>query len=214
MDRSSPPRTAWPCAVAAILFLTPFAFAQSSSSSTGSASPTESSRSPATPAERRTGALVNVYFLLIAVGILVCYIVYWILNRRRKEKIARRDGQWRSSVAGRASHPDSRTARHQWTTYSDWRRRRDGPDSARVHPEDEEASGLDRWGQAPPPYKPRDPPTALLQGQHADAGVGQDAERRPSSLEQHPSVVIPLRTLSNPGALPKYEDVTRPGRDG
>ncbi|KZF18931.1 hypothetical protein L228DRAFT_271565 [Xylona heveae TC161] len=156
-------------------------------------------------AQGQRDGLLNYYFLLLAILIIIIGVAYWVFHRRRKNKVARVRNSGQNALA---RDLDGWAPRSRWI-YGGWRGVMGG--NAR-HEE-----GLDEHGEAPPPYQPRGTHSSTTHGESAECIYqnprdhesfhhdGSTTDRRPSAS----TVSIPLRTLSRDGLErrpPDYEE--------
>ncbi|KAI9786361.1 MAG: hypothetical protein M1816_008022 [Peltula sp. TS41687] len=126
------------------------------------------------PHAQRDASLVNVYFLLLGLFILVVIFGWWAFHRRKKRKIAMLQDIGRSALV---RDLEGWAGTRRWI-YGGWRGIGAGSGgNNRRSPEE----GLDANGEAPPPYKP----PAAIEPENSQVLVG-DGHRRNDSMPPPP----------------------------
>ncbi|KAI9753343.1 MAG: Protein kinase [Chaenotheca gracillima] len=143
---------------------------------------------PPTPDQQRNGSIVNLYFLILAGAILLAFLAYWVVHRRKKEKQARSRNTGQRALARDIEG---------WVGQRRWRQ---GHRWAGTDPGPRMEEGLDERGEAPPPYQPP-----------ADASSTTELNpqsNRNTSGQAVPTdgLSIPLSTFAQPGRVPQYGD--------
>ncbi|SLM36266.1 hypothetical protein LPUS_00568 [Lasallia pustulata] len=144
-------------------------------SSTGVPAPTGYGAPSTNLQQGRNTGILNYYFLLLAIFIVVIALGYCILIRRRKRKVARSRSTGQNALA---QDLEGWAGTRRWG-HNRWR-------SSGVH-EPRAEEGLDDRGEAPPPYMPGEPSPV-----HLDAGNSSSGYNAP----------IPLQTMERDAAKP------------
>lgn len=137
--------------------------------------------SPSEPPNETRESLMNYYFLILAAfGVLVVVLLYWLRQKRLKQKARlRMTGQ-----TALARDLDGWGGGRRWVYGGYWR---PNPNATAARREE----GLNENGEAPPPYEPK-----------TDAAVVVD-ERTGLPRDSATGVTIPMRTLSR-GAVESH----------
>ncbi|MCJ1340427.1 hypothetical protein MMC09_005723 [Bachmanniomyces sp. S44760] len=99
--------------------------------------------------------IVNYYFLLIVIALVIAALLYWVWIRRRRRRNAHQPGT--GSGSGHTRDPGYHRASARLQTMG-WPTRGHGSGRHGRHSLEE---GLDELGQAPPPYVPGQPPPVV-----------------------------------------------------
>lgn len=151
-----------------------------------------------TDREQRDGSLVNVYFLLIGVGVILVVVVYYFYHKRRMRKSARVQDRGRNALARDVEG---------WVSQRRWLPGGHSGSTSRTSRTEE---GLNERGEAPPPYERRSSPQAVS-GSHGDSRAGSSADGAPIPLAELPSRPAPALHATH-DAPPKYETLVADSR--
>ncbi|KAI9755205.1 MAG: hypothetical protein M1815_005143 [Lichina confinis] len=148
---------------------------------------------PAVPTDReqRDGSLVNVYFLLIGIGVVLVVVVYYFYHKRRMRKSARAQDRGRNALARDVEG---------WVSQRRWLPGGRSTSASRTSRTEE---GLNERGEAPPPYQRGSSPQAGS-GSHSDSRGDSSADGTPIPLANLPARPAPA-LLATHDAPPKYD---------
>ncbi|KAL8927075.1 MAG: hypothetical protein Q9208_002621 [Pyrenodesmia sp. 3 TL-2023] len=131
-------------------------------------------------------SILNYYFLLLALLIIILGIIYLSYAKRHRQKIARSRQSGQRALARDVE---------RWGGGSPWgpARVRHPRVSPRHHPRRDE--GLDERGEAPPPYVPKEPEPAYTGLRRSGSRAGQDiplqdmdrSDQKPPDYDEGPS---------------------------